>query len=157
MKIVKKILTGLLILLVALQFYRPDKNTSESDHMATFLSETNPPAEVQRILENSCYDCHSDHTTYPWYGHIAPVSYWLDDHIKHGKGNLNFSDWENYSRKEKDHKLEELEEEVEKGKMPIENYTLMHADTKLSQQQKEAIAAWVRQTRALYQLGQRPN
>lgn len=157
MKIVKKILIGSLIILLALQFYRPDRNATEGDHTAVFLSETNPPTEVQRILENSCYDCHSNQTAYPWYGHIAPISYWLDDHIKHGKGNLNFSEWEHYSRKEKDHKLEALLEEVEKGKMPIEKYTWMHTDAKLNQEQKQAVTAWVQQTRALYQLGQRPN
>lgn len=156
MKIVKKILLVLLVIFIGMQFYRPDKNLAENDMKTAFLTDTNPPAEVKRILETSCYDCHSNNTEYPWYNNIAPVSYWLADHVKHGKGHLNFSEWDKYSKKKKDHKLEELIEMVEDGVMPLNEYTWTHSEANLTQEQKQGIIDWAKRTRAIYQLGSQP-
>ena len=157
MKILKKIILTLLVVFIAMQFYRPEKNISQGNHSITFLEETNPPDEVKSILRESCFDCHSDNTAYPWYDNIAPVSYWLDDHIKEGKEHLNFSSWKNYSRGEKDQKLEELIDEVSEGKMPIKEYKWTHKNAKLSQEQIDGVVSWAQQTRILYQLGKQPN
>jgi len=155
MKILKKIAWGLLILFIAIQFYRPEKNTNEGDYVTVFELETNPPQVVKTLLTENCYDCHSNHTNYPWYNNIAPVSFWLEDHIKHGKGELNFSDWENYSAKKKDHKLEELIEEVEEGAMPIKEYTWTHGN--LTPEEQETLITWANNVRVLYRLGPSPN
>ncbi len=155
MKILKKIAWGLLILFIAIQFYRPEKNSVEGNYVAVFELETNPPQEVKTLLRENCYDCHSNHTNYPWYNNIAPVSFWLEDHIKHGKGELNFSDWENYSAKKKDHKLDELIEEVDAGEMPIKEYTWTHGN--LTSEEQEALMTWANNVRVLYRLGPPPN
>lgn len=157
MKILKKILVGLLIVLVALQFYRPEKNIAKENHVSAFMQETNPPNEVSTILKNSCFDCHSNNTRYPWYNNIAPVSFWLADHIEEGKSELNFSEWASYSAKKKDHKLEELYEETERKSMPLKEYTWTHKEAKLTNAQIEAVVKWAKDTRLLYQLGNQPN
>ncbi len=156
MKLAKRIGWILLIALIAIQFYRPAKNVEIGDHTAVFLSETNPPQEVKLILETTCYDCHSNNTIYPWYNNIAPVSYWMADHIRVGKGHLNFSEWESYTSKKKDHKLEELVEEVEGGEMPLKEYTWTHKEARLTPEQKEMVMAWAKKSRVLYQLGPQP-
>ncbi|TMM53668.1 cytochrome C [Maribacter algarum] len=156
MKIVKKVAVALLIAFIAMQFYRPEKNQAQGDHTAQFLTETNPAAEIKIILQQTCYNCHSNHTEYPWYNNVAPVSYWLSNHIKDGKKHLNFSDWETYDIKKKDHKLEEIAEEVKEEEMPLKEYTWTHEEAKLTAEQRNAIVAWVQQTRALYQLNQQP-
>lgn len=156
MKLGKKIAWALLLVFVGMQLIRPEKNQDSSDHLAAFLSETNPPAEVRELLKTSCYDCHSNHTVYPWYNNVAPVSFWLADHVKEGKGHLNFSAWDTYDAKRKDHKLEEVVETVGEGEMPLDEYTWTHEGARLSQQQREAITAWAEKTRALYALGDRP-
>ena len=120
MKILKKILVALLIIFIGMQFYRPEKNTTEDkDHAKNFLADTHPPQNVKLLLEQTCYDCHSNQTVYPWYNNIAPVSYWLADHVKDGKKHLNFSDWDTYPIKRKDHKLDEVIEMVEDKEMPL--------------------------------------
>jgi len=63
---------------------------------------------------------------------------------------LNFSDWENYDAKKKDHKLEEVIEEVKEGEMPLNEYTWTHADAKLSDEQISALLAWADGARANY-------
>ncbi|KAA2216830.1 MULTISPECIES: heme-binding domain-containing protein [Maribacter] len=156
MKLIRKILIGLLVVFIAIQFYRPEKNLSKENDTAMFLRETNPPEEVRDILQNSCFDCHSNNTVYPWYNNIAPVSFWLADHIEEGKSELNFSEWETYSDKKKDHKLEELYEETERRSMPLKEYTWTHKEAKLTEAQIEAVVKWAKDTRSLYQLGNRP-
>ncbi len=150
MKIVKKIAIALLVILIGMQFYRPEKNQAEGDYVAAFEAETAPSAQVKEILRSACYDCHSAHTEYPWYNNVAPVSYWLADHIKDGKKHLNFSDWENYTDKKKDHKLEEVVEEVKKGGMPLKEYTWTHGDARLTQEQIIALVTWADGARAKY-------
>ncbi|UJH67662.1 heme-binding domain-containing protein [Allomuricauda sp. SCSIO 65647] len=155
MKIAKKIAVALLVVFVVMQFIRPDKNvTDDPDYVAVFESETNPSQEVKQLLETTCYDCHSDNTVYPWYNNIAPVSYWLADHIEHGKGHLDFSNWENYDAEKKDHKLEEIIEEVKEEKMPLKEYTWTHQEARLTQEQRETISAWAQEARLRYGITQ---
>ena len=116
MKILKKILIFLLVVFVMMQFFGPEKNQGETTSLALFINETNPPEAVHKILKETCFDCHSNVTRYPWYNSITPVNYWLEGHIDHGKKKLNFSKWAEYSLKRKEHKFKELWEEVAKKK-----------------------------------------
>lgn len=147
----KKIAWALLIVFLGMQFIRPGRNESTGDHLETFFDETQPPEPVAGLLKTSCFDCHSDHTEYPWYAAVAPVSYWLADHIEDGKGHLNFSAWASYDAGEKDHKLEEVIETVEEAEMPLPSYTWTHADARLSDEQRQAVIEWARSARAVIQ------
>jgi hypothetical protein len=150
MKILKKILVFLLIVFVIAQFFGPEKNEGDLDTVNVFLAETNPPENVLKILKTSCFDCHSSKTDYPWYNNITPVNYWLADHVKDGKKHLDFSKWESYSLKKKEHKMDELYEEVEKGEMPLDSYTWTHSEANLSLDQIDAIVAWGKKVQADY-------
>lgn len=156
MKIVKKIGLALLVVLVIAQFFGPEKNLGDTASVAAFEAETNPPEDVKLILENTCYDCHSDVTRYPWYDKITPVNYWLAGHIKDGKKHFNVSNWEGNSIKRKDHKFEELIEEVEEGEMPLNSYTWTHGDAKLTNAQIEAVVNWAKNVRLKYGLEPKP-
>lgn len=137
-----------LIALVVIQFIRPEKNLGSYESVTIFESETKPSQEVRGILKTNCYDCHSNHTNYPWYAEIAPVSYWLADHVKDGKKHFNVSAWESYSAKKKDHKLEELFEEVEEGEMPLDSYTWIHGN--LTKKEQKLILQWAQLARMQY-------
>ncbi|MDO5970448.1 heme-binding domain-containing protein [Flavivirga aquimarina] len=150
MKKAKKILVILLIALVLIQFYRPEKNNAEYLDVAAFEAETKPGKDVAAILKAQCYDCHSNKTEYPWYAEIAPISFWLDDHIKDGSKHFNVSKWDTYKDKKKDHKLEELIEEVEAGEMPLKSYTWIHGS--ITQEDKEALIVWAKKARENYHL-----
>lgn len=156
MKLLKKISLGVVLVFVAMQFYSPTKNLSPGNHTVTFIKETNPSPELKAVLETSCYDCHSNNTAYPWYNNVAPISYWISRHVKEGKDHLNFSEWKTYSIDKKDHLLEELEEVVVNGEMPLTEYTWLHGDAKLSVKEVGDLIEWVKQTRIIYQLGKQP-
>ncbi len=147
-KIFKIIAVSLLGVLLIMQFIRPDKNESGYESVAYFENEVKPSAQIKMILQDNCYDCHSNQTIYPWYAEVAPFSYWLSDHIDEGKEHFNVSNWEQYTNKKKDHKLEELIEEVDEGEMPLDSYTWMHGD--LNEEQKELLIDWVKQLRTRY-------
>ena len=144
-KTTKKILLLLLIVLLGLQFYRPERNLAEIREVAAFESQTQPPAEVKTVLDNKCYDCHSNQTSYPWYAELAPVSLWIDHHVEEGKEHFDVSAWASYNDKKKDHKLEELIEEVEEGEMPLASYNLLHGD--ITEAERSAIIAWAKAAR----------
>jgi len=148
MKILKKLAVLLLIAFIILQFFGPERNEGDVADLKPFIEETNLPASVAKTLQVACYDCHSSNTRYPWYGNIEPISYWMDAHIEHGKEELNFSEWSSYSAKKKDHKLEEIIEEVKEGHMPIASYLLTHSDAKLTNEQIQEMDAWVQEARA---------
>ncbi|GAA4961007.1 heme-binding domain-containing protein [Algibacter aquimarinus] len=156
MKIIKKILLLLLVVFIIAQFFGPEKNDGDLASIDAFIAETNPPEDVKLILKETCYDCHSDFTRYPWYNNITPVNYWLADHIKHGKKHFNVSKWEGNSIKRKDHKFEELIEMVEEKEMPLNSYTWTHSEAKLTDDQIKAVVDWAKMVRLKYGLEPKP-
>ena len=143
MKICKIILLILLIVFVGIQFIPTKRNQSESVPDTDFMVVNNVPQNIYNSLQTSCYNCHSNNTSYPWYNKVQPVAWFLENHIEEGKAELNFSEWENYSERRKKSKLKSIVSQIEDGKMPLSSYTLLHGDAKLSFKQKEEIIKWI--------------
>lgn len=141
------VLIGILVILVLIQLIRIDKTNPPVETANDFITIANPPQDVALILKESCYDCHSNTTIYPWYTNVAPVSWWLKNHINDGRKHLNFSEWRNYTAKKADHKLEETVEMVEEGEMPLTSYTLLHPKAKLTPAQRDKLVAWLKDYR----------
>ena len=141
---------GLLILgtLLILQVIPVDRSNPELEETKDFLLITEAPQEIISIVKSSCYDCHSNHTVWPWYSYVAPVSWVVADHVEHGRKELNFSEWSDYEWKRKDHKLEECLEAIEEGWMPEEGYVKMHDEADLSIEQREMLLAFFKKTRS---------
>ena len=156
MKILKKILLLLLAVFVIAQFFGPEKNAGEITSIEGFLAETNPPENVKMVLKETCFDCHSSVTHYPWYSSITPVNYWMAGHIDHGKEELNLSKWEGYSLKKKDHKFDELIEMIENKEMPLPSYTWTHTEAKLTDDQIDAVITWAKGVRLKLSLAPKP-
>jgi len=97
--------------------------------------------EVQAILEHSCFDCHSSHTTFPWYSSVAPVSWFTKYHVKEAREHMNFSTWNAYTDEKKLKYLEKIPKAIE-SKMPMSSYLIMHEEAKLSDADKKAISEW---------------
>jgi hypothetical protein len=140
----KKIILGLLAVIVIMQFFRIDKTNPESDPTMDMFVAENVPADVQSIIKTSCFDCHSNQVRYPWYTNVAPVSWVVKKHINEGRDELNFNEWGTYSTKRKLHKLEEIEEEVGEAEMPLAGYLIAHGDARLSKQQKQQLMNWAK-------------
>lgn len=131
---------------IVAQFVRPDLSNPPIVPGQPIEDSAVVPADIQMLLSRSCTDCHSNKTVHPWYTQIAPVSWWLADHIGDGRRELNFSEWGTYSNKKKIHKLDELCEQVESGAMPLPSYLWMH-DAALSGEQRSALCSWAKEVK----------
>ena len=147
MKGIKTILLAILIVLIIIQFIRPAHNTSEQVLPTDITTTINVPDKVLDIFKNSCYDCHSNNTRYPWYVNIEPMGWVMAKHIKDGKENFNFSEFGTYSKRKQANKLKAISSSVLDGSMPISSYTIMHTDAKLSKENIELISKWALNTR----------
>jgi mono/diheme cytochrome c family protein len=139
----KKIVGIIILVLVLIQFIQPEKNQSK-DYTNDITTEIKIPKEVQEIIKTSCADCHSNNTFYPWYNNIAPVSWFLANHVNEGKEHLNFSEWTKYNNKQKNHIIKNLKEEIEEGEMPLFSYTLIHKNATLTKQQRASFLNWLK-------------
>ena len=138
----KRFLIIMLIAFLVIQFFRPDKNVSAAVAVNDISTKYAVPADVNTILKASCYDCHSNNTSYPWYNNIQPVAWYLANHVKEAKKELNFNEFASYKVAKQYRKLEEIINEVEMDEMPIESYTLIHGGTKLTMDQKSKLINW---------------
>ena len=99
------------------------------------------PKEVEKIFKRSCYDCHSNHTRWPWYSYVFPLSWSVMDHVKNGRAALNFDTWKSYSE-EKRKKLKASIATKSGVTMPLKSYLWFHKDAKLSKEEVEIIRKW---------------
>ncbi|PIB38564.1 heme-binding domain-containing protein [Maribacter sp. 4G9] len=143
MKVVKKIALVLLVAFVGIQFIPTERNQSDSVPSTDFMLVNNVPENIQKKLQVSCYDCHSNNTQYPWYNKVQPVAWFLEDHIKEGKAELNFNEWDSYSSRRKNSKLKSIISQIEDDEMPLKSYTLIHRDARLSDNEKKIVLDWV--------------
>lgn len=153
---IKKILWGLLIVILAMQFFRIDKTNPAVDPASDFIGIAKPTTEVSALLKSACYDCHSHETKYPWYTNIAPVSWWLKDHINEGREELNFSTWSSYPAKKQDKKLKECVELIKEKEMPLPSYTWIHSDARLTDAQRVMLTDWFNSLRGAAAGGDAP-
>jgi signal recognition particle subunit SEC65 len=139
---VKKILLALLIVVISIQFIQPVRNKSGQVLPTDISIVYNIPDQVQSVLKNACYDCHSNNTNYPWYSNIQPGGWWLATHIRGGKAELNFSEFGDYSIRKQRSKLNSIAKTVEDGTMPFPSYTLIHRNARLTKDEKAVIINW---------------
>ena len=147
MKWTRRILVILLVVFILIQFIRPARNQSAQILTSDITKTVNIPDKVLDVFKNSCYDCHSNDTRYPWYVNIEPMGWLMADHIKEGKDNLNFSEFGTYSKRKQANKLRAIAKSINDGSMPISSYTIMHTDAKLSEENKKMISEWVSSAR----------
>lgn len=143
MKVFKTIAWILLIAFVGIQFFPTDRNQNEAVYVSDFMRVNNVPPVIQNKIEVSCYDCHSNNTKYPWYNRIQPAAWFLEDHIKEGRDELNFNEWGNYSDRRKNSKLRSIISQIEDDEMPLDSYTLIHRDAKFSESEKKEIIKYM--------------
>ena len=139
MKFLKIIGLVLLVAFVGIQFVPTELNQSNTVLNTDFLLANNPPESISTLLQESCYDCHSNNTRYPWYNKIQPVAWFLEHHIKDAKKELNFNVWETYSNRRKNSKLKSIINQIKDDEMPLSSYTLIHRDAILSELEKQSM------------------
>ena len=152
MKRVRTILKWLVIvvacLFIIIQFRRPARTNPPVDQSQTIEAHTQMTPQVASILARSCNDCHSNKTVWPWYTNVAPVAWFIVDHVNEGRSNLNLSEWGRYDQRRQGKKLEQMCDEGKDGAMPLSSYTPLHPGSKLSPDDVKTLCDWTEAERA---------
>ena len=126
----------ILAAVVAIQFIPVDRsNPSVMENMQV-------APNVSEVLRQSCFDCHSNETSWPWYSYVAPASWMLAHHVHEGREKLNFSMWNEISAEKRLGLMHEVWEEISEGEMPLRSYLVLHPDAKLSSVEMEVLSKW---------------
>jgi hypothetical protein len=139
MKLLKRIGIVVLVVLVGIQFIPSRTNQDKAVPPSDFIVTNGVPENIGHILRTSCYNCHSNNTSYPWYSRVQPVGWFLQNHINKGKAELNFSEFGSYSVRKQKSKLRSMVSQVEKDEMPLTSYTFIHREARLSLENKKML------------------
>ncbi len=131
-------LLGLIVLLLVIQLIPVNRNNPPINKSL----EINVPIEIKEILVNSCFDCHSNQTKWPFYSYIAPISWLVAHDVHEGREEFNFSLWLQLPIEKRERLKEKMLEEIYEDEMPLPIYLITHSDAKLSNQQKQEIKKW---------------
>lgn len=124
------------LVLIGIQFIQVERTNP------AVQSEIRAPDSVSAILRRACYNCHSNQTTWPWYSYVAPASWYLVRHVNRGRGDLNFSEWPALDFETQELTLNDIREQIEKGRMPLKSYLLLHPEARLSESDRRILVQW---------------
>ncbi len=140
------LLGGLALVLLIIQIIPSGLPPAQNESAGDIIQSGLVGQEVVPLLKTSCYNCHSNETSYPWYAHVAPASWLIAYDVRKGREELNFSKWQEYDSNRMVSKLDDIATEVGEGHMPKSIYTLIHPSAKLSEDQRALIVAWTETT-----------
>ena len=127
---------------VLAQFARSAKTNPATDESQTINARLQVTPQVAAIFDRSCNDCHSNKTRWPWYSNVAPVSWFVINHVDEGRRQLNFSEWGRYTQRDVEGMLKQICREVKSSSMPLSSYTPMHPGSKLSTEDVKTLCDW---------------
>jgi hypothetical protein len=129
---------GIIIFLIAIQFIKIDcVPVIKSDPKDEIIV----PQNVKAILKRSCYDCHSNNSVIPWYGNVAPSSWFVRSHINDGRYYLNFSTFNTLSKDKQKDKYGRIGESIV-IRMPLPSYLWIHTNSALSDEDRKVLKEW---------------
>lgn len=131
--------SALAVIAAGIQFVRPARTNPVADPSHALAAMQPMPAHVTAVLDRACRDCHSNETRWPWYSHVAPVSWFVIDHVNHGRSHFNYSEWASYPAPDRVKLLKNSCELVREDDMPLASYRWMHRTARLSKADAEAI------------------
>ena len=141
------LLAGIVVIGIGIQFFPADLSNPAVDETQTIEANTQMPPEIKSTLDRACMDCHSNRVRWPWYAHVAPVSWMVASDVKHAREHYNLSEWGKLSLKDAEHTLDEMCVEVAGGKMPLASYKWMHSEANLTESEVFALCDWTAEER----------
>ncbi|MDA1280315.1 MAG: heme-binding domain-containing protein [Chloroflexi bacterium] len=91
---------------------------------------------TRELVVRACFDCHSNKVSWPWYSNIAPLSWWIQNHVDEGRDELNFSEWSVTEDESGD-----IAESVMENEMPPRYYELGPNSPGLSDRERQLLIA----------------
>jgi hypothetical protein len=142
MTVLKGAVYTVAVVAVGIQLVRPARSNPPTDQSRTLFARVRVPPATSAVLERACRDCHSNDTRWPWYSNVAPVSWWVIEHVNHARSHFNYSDWAAYDAQEAAKLIKNSCELARKGEMPLPSYLRMHGDARLTPADVDALCNW---------------
>jgi len=143
----KRIGIAIIAIFVAIQLVPVDTHNPAVNPARAIYATMPVPSSVRSVFDGSCRDCHSNETRWPWYAHVAPVSWIVAQDVHEGRREMNFSEWGTYSPQKREDKLEEICEQLVNGDMPESKYAFIHRKSKPTEAQRTAVCQWTEDAR----------
>jgi hypothetical protein len=122
----------------------PSGSVKEPEPQTATAATLHTSPDVAATLKRSCMDCHSNRTVWPWYSYVAPMSWLVERDVRRGRDHVNFSEWDQYTFKERRKLLADIATTVKNREMPLPQYTLVHRHAKLSDADTDVLCGWAR-------------
>jgi len=131
-------LAGVLVIAVAgIQFLRPKLANPP------VTADLDAPPEVKKILQTSCYNCHSNETKLPWFDRVVPA-YWIAARdVKLDRAHLNFSEIGKPPAAQQKAALYESVSQIELGAMPLPDYRRVHPESVIHPEELAALKSYL--------------
>ena len=152
-----KILIGLVaaaVIALGGSLIHPFGTTETLGNHATVLSEAQIDPETLALFERACQNCHSERTEWPWYSHVAPMSWLIARDVQQARSHMNLSRWQEYSSEERLGLLSEIGSAVRNHEMPKQTYLLLHPEARLTDKERQQIYEWTRTERSRLRMSQ---
>jgi len=157
-RILKKILFAIgaaaAVAVVGGSFIHPFGAPGVSGSSQSILSDAQIDPETLAIVQRACRNCHSQNTEWPWYSHVAPVSWLLARDVQQARLHMDLSHWQDYATDDRLRLLSEIGSAVRNRVMPVQRYLVLHPEARLSDIERQQIYRWARTERGRLWMGQ---
>ena len=106
-------------------------------------SEITVPGSIKAVLQNACYDCHSNETKLAWFDKITPANWLVASDIREGRKVFNFSEWNNLTKDRQKGILFESLNHIQFGIMPLRQYTFLHPKAKIDKKEINLLESYL--------------
>ena len=100
------------------------------------------------VIQRACQNCHSQQTEWPWYSHVAPVSWLIARDVQEARSHMNLSQWQAYSADDRLQLLSAIGSAVRNRHMPVQRYVILHPEAALTESERQQIYRWTRAERS---------
>jgi hypothetical protein len=137
----------LVVWILASVFVHPLPHEVSDRANAPLLPGADIPPSVAGVLAHACVNCHSEKTQWPLYSHVAPVSWLVENDVKHAREHLNLSRWDDLQPVDQRMLLTAMATVIENHEMPPHKYVMLHPEAKLTADDAVRVIEWTRAER----------
>ena len=99
---------------------------------------------VEPMLKNSCFDCHTSQTVFPWYHSLPLIGGWMDGHLEDAREHLDLDKGFPFGGHATQlEQLDEIKKVIEEGEMPIFSYRIMHWGKLIEGEKRDTLFEWI--------------
>jgi mono/diheme cytochrome c family protein len=122
---------------IGIQFIRPELKNPP------VVAEFHASAQVEEILRNSCYNCHSNETKLVWFDKVVPAYWLVASDVKEARSHLNFSELGGKPAAQQIGTLFEAVNQVQLGAMPLPSYLAAHPESRVTTEQLRILRSYL--------------